>query len=137
MSGKKPAHKTIVVRPTHVVHRQSTDLLAIADAQVSCAVRYIRENSNRSLRVTDLVPISGLSRRALQNAFLKNLGRTPLEEIHICRADRIARMLIETNMSIAKIADATGFEMDAHLARFFSRRSGMTPLAYRRKHRMS
>ncbi len=135
MSGQTPASRLVTVLPTHLVPRQSTDILAVDDLQVSRAIRFIRENSNRNLRVADLLPVAGLSRRALQDAFVRNLGRTPREEIHLCRVDRIARLLVETNMSVGEIAEASGFEVDAHLARFFSRRAGMSPLAYRRRHR--
>jgi transcriptional regulator GlxA family with amidase domain len=48
-----------------------------------------------------------------------------------------ARLLLETNMSIGEIAAASGFEIDAHVARFFPRHTGMTPMAYRRKSRIS
>ena len=137
MSGRTPAAGTVTVLPTRVVPRQSTDILALEDEHVVRAIRFIRENSNRNLRVSDLVPVAGLSRRALQDAFVKNLGRTPMEEIQIRRAERIARMLVETNMSIGMIAEAAGFEVSAHLARFFSRRTGLTPHAYRKKYRNS
>ena len=60
-----------------------------------------------------------------------------MEEIHRCRVDRLARLPLETNMTVAEIAAASGFEVDAHVARFFSRRTGVTPLAYRKKMRIS
>jgi len=49
----------------------------------------------------------------------------------------VARLLVETNMSIGEIALASGFEIDAHVARYFARQTGMTPLAYRKQHRIS
>ena len=137
MTGRKPPARVVTVQPTHVVQRQSTDILAIEDLSLIRALRFVRENSNRNLRVTDLAAAAGISRRALQDRFVKELGRTPTEETHRCRVDRIARLLVETNMTIGKIAAACGFEVDAHIARFFSRRTGMTPLAYRKKMRIS
>jgi LacI family transcriptional regulator len=137
MAGRKPAAKVVTVRPTHVVPRQSTDILAIEDPSLVRALRFVRENSNRNLRVTDLVAAAGISRRALQDRFLKELGRTPTEELHRSRVERIGRLLVETNMTIGEIALACGFEVDAHVARFFSRRTGMTPLAYRKTMRIS
>ncbi|MBM3753380.1 MAG: helix-turn-helix domain-containing protein [Acidobacteria bacterium] len=137
MAGEKPPAKVVTVQPAHVVPRQSTDILAIEDPNMIRALRFVRENSNRNLRVTDLVAAAGISRRALQDRFIKELGRTPTEEMHRCRVDRIGRLLVETNMTIGEIAVACGFEVDAHVARFFSRRTGMTPLAYRKKMRIS
>jgi len=40
-------------------------------------------------------------------------------------------------MTVGEIAEASGFEVDAHVARFFSRRTGVTPLAYRKRSRIS
>ena len=137
MAGRTPPARVITVYPTHTVPRQSTDVLAIEDPALVRALRFIRQNGNRNLRVIDLTVAAGLSRRALQDRFKRHLGRTPLDEIHRCRVDHLARLLAETNMTVGEIAAASGFEVDAHVARFFSRQTGMTPLAYRRKNRIS
>jgi LacI family transcriptional regulator, galactose operon repressor len=136
MSGRTPENKVITVYPSHTVPRQSTNTLAIDDPAIVRALRLVRENSNRHLRVADLTAASGLSRRALQDRFKQYLGRTPMEEIHHGRVERIARLLVETNMTVGEIAAASGFEFDAHVARFFSFHTGMTPLAYRKKNRI-
>jgi LacI family transcriptional regulator len=136
MSGKNPASRVVTVSPTHVVCRQSTDILAIQDLTMVRALRFIRDNSNRNLQVADLAKAVGLSRRALQDRFKCFLGRTPMQEIHRCRAERIARLLVETNMTVGQIGEISGFEVEAHVARFFSSQTGMTPLAYRQKNRI-
>ncbi len=135
MHGRRPQCNTLIVHPTHVVERQSTDTLAVADPAVARALRFIRDNANKDIRVADLPPVSGVSRRALQDRFKHCLGRTPMEEIHRSRVGRIARLLVETNMSVGEIAAISGFDHDAHVGRFFSRHTGVTPLEYRRKHR--
>ena len=136
MSGRTPATRVVTVSSTHVVSRQSTDILAIQDPIMVQSLRFIRNNSNRNLQVADLLAAAGLSRRALQDRFKRFLGRTPMEEIHRCRVDHIAHLLIATNMTIGEIAAISGFEVDAHVARLFSSQTGMTPLAYRRKNRI-
>jgi transcriptional regulator GlxA family with amidase domain len=100
------------------------------------ALRFIRENTNRNLRVPDVAAAAGFSRRALQDLFKKYLNRTPMEELSRCRAERLAGLLARTNMTIGEIAAASGFEAGAHVARFFSRQIGITPLAYRKKCRV-
>jgi LacI family transcriptional regulator len=136
MSGRTPGTNVVTVHPTHVIARQSTEILAIEDPAVVRTLRFIRENANQNLRVTDLTTVAGLSRRALQDRFKQNLGRTPMNEIHRSRVDHIARLLAETNMTVGEIALVSGLESDAHVARFFSRQTGTTPLAYRRKNRV-
>jgi LacI family transcriptional regulator len=135
MSGQRPNSRVVTIFPTHVVSRQSTDILAIPDPTMVQLLRFIRDNSSRNLLVADLAKAAGLSRRALQDRFKRFLGRTPMEEIHRCRAERIARLLVETNMTVGQIGEINGFEVEAHVARFFSSQTGMTPLAYRRRNR--
>jgi len=125
----------IVVKPTQVVSRQSTDILAIDDAAMVRALRHIRDHSGRAVGVREVSAVAGVSRRILQDRFKQYLRRTPMQEIHRCRAERIARLLIDTNMTVSEIAAATGFEIDAHFARFFSRQFGVTPMAYRNQNR--
>jgi len=134
MSGNGSSTQYISVDPVCAVRRQSTDILAIEDRAMVQAVRFIREHSNRSIQVRDLAAVAGLSRRALQDRFRQSFGRTPIQEIHRCRIERLQRMLIETNMTVGQIAEANGFEVGAHVARFFMRQTGMTPLAYRKKY---
>lgn len=136
MRSGRSAGALIEVLPVHAVARQSTDILAVNDPAVSRALRLARENPDGRIRVSDLAAAAGLSRRVLQARFQQHLNRSPIEEIHRCRAERIAHLLIETGMSVGEIAATAGFGADAHLARFFTRRTGMTPVAYRKRHRM-
>jgi LacI family transcriptional regulator len=136
MQGRSVRQALITVNPTHVVSRQSTDTLAVGDPIVVRALRFIRDNANKDIRVADLREAVGISRRALQDRFKQYLGCTPLEEIHRCRIERLARLLVETNMTIGRIAAVSGFEVDAHVSRFFARHTGVTPLEYRRRNRL-
>ena len=134
MSGDGPGTECILVDPVGVVCRQSTDILAIEDRTMVQAVRFIREHCNRSIQVRDVAAFVGLSRRALQDRFRQSFGRTPIQEIHRSRIERLQRMLIETSLTVGQIAESNGFEVGAHVARFFVRQTGMTPLAYRKKY---
>lgn len=122
----------IIVEPTHVAPRQSTDILFIEDLPVARAVRFIRQNSRRQTGVAEVVAAAGLSRRVLERRFRTELGRSVLDEIRRTRVDQIARMLVETNHSISEIAFATGFQGVEHFARYFRQEKRMTPLSYRK-----
>ena len=134
LSGKKVDSRVIVTRPVGVVPRQSTDLIASNDPNVVKAVRFIREQSKRVVQVPDVAAAAGLSRRVLQERFKRSMGNTVLEAIHASRIQNLRFLLAETTMPVAAIAAACGYETDTHLARFFTRHTGMTPSAYRRLH---
>lgn len=134
MSGKKTSKQVIVARPTHIVTRQSTDLLATEDKEVSKALRFINEHARESIHVEKVVSAAALSRRVLERRFRQTIGHSILDEIRRVRVDQIIRMLTETNMSVSQIADALGYPGFEHLSRYFRKEKGMSLLAYRKQY---
>ncbi|MBN2377701.1 MAG: XylR family transcriptional regulator [Sedimentisphaerales bacterium] len=134
MAGEKMADQRIIVQPLHVVTRHSTDILAIKDREVAEAVRFIRIKRKKPIQVNDVVDAVGISRRSLELRFRKELGKSVLNEIQRVRTDLIARMLVETNLSILQISLALGYTSEAHIARYFQQQKGMSLLAYRTKY---
>ena len=133
MRGQAAGH-LVTAQPSGVVRRQSTDLMAVGDARVARALRFIQENSRRVIGVEEVARAASLSRRALGALFREHLGRTVGDEIHRRRVESITRLLVATNRSVAQIAQDIGFRSEKHLARYFQRRSGLTPREYRRRH---
>lgn len=133
MNGETMHHQRILVKPTHVVTRRSTDILSIKDADVSEALRFIRDNCFRPISVEDVVDAIPVSRRVLEKRFRKILNRSVLQEIRRARTDAASRMLIETEMSISQIADKLGYAETAHLSRYFHKEKGMSPIAFRKQ----
>ncbi len=74
MSGKKCATREVRVAPLGIVTRQSTDVLAIADTDISQAVRFIRQHACDGIKVEDVLNAVPLSRRVLENRFKKITG---------------------------------------------------------------
>ncbi len=132
MAGEKMADQRIVVRPTHIVTRRSTDILAIEDRELAKAMRFIRQHSKEPIQVGDVVDAVALSRRSLYHQFRKVLGRSPNEEIRRARVEQIVRMLVETNLPVSKIAFALGYSSVAHIARYFRQEKGMNLQSYRK-----
>lgn len=133
MAGRKAANQTILVQPTHVVNRQSTDFLAINDSDLLKAVRFIYKHSSEPIQVDDVVYATNLSRRMLELKFKKELNRSILKEIKRIRTDKIAQMLVETDLSITQIALALGFASSSHIGRYFKDEKGLTTQDYRKK----
>jgi LacI family transcriptional regulator len=134
MAGEKVTNYEIHVQPTHVAIRQSTDVLAVEDAHVAAALRFIRQRSKTVIQVSNVVSASGLSRRALEKRFRSILGHSIHDEIRRTRVEQIIKMLAETAMPISDIAQALGFPDVAHISRYFSREKGISPLAYRKRY---
>jgi LacI family transcriptional regulator len=134
MQGHPRPPERIVVRSTHVVPRRSTDVMAVEDASLARALRFIRDHGRENISVADAARAAGLSRRVLEKRFRSILKQSVLEEIRRIRAEHIVRMLVETNLQVSEIAGALGFEDVQHFARYFKSLKGQTPLAYRKAH---
>ncbi|MBW8002785.1 MAG: helix-turn-helix domain-containing protein [Planctomycetes bacterium] len=132
IAGKKMNNEQVVVRPLRVITRQTTDILAIEDEQISQAIRYIREHSRHLIQVNDIARKVGLSRRVLYNRFHEAIGHSVHDEITRVRTEQIATLLIGTNMPITKIALDLGYSDADHIARYFRRNKGISPLQYRK-----
>ena len=131
--GKIPTPARINAPATHVVPRLSTDILAVEDPQLMKALRFIRDHARENIRVVDVAKAGGLSRRALENRFRWELGRSILQEIRRIRVDLIARMLVETELPVSHIAEALGYENLQHIARYFRKEKNLSLVAYRKQ----
>ena len=134
MAGEKMAGKLITVKPTHVVTRKSTDILAIEDREVAEAVRFIRRNAKRSLPVTEVAEAAALSRRVLEKRFRAIFKRSVYEEIRRVRINLLIELLTQTDMSITEIAAEMGFPGPEHIARYFRKVKGVSLIDYRKKY---
>jgi LacI family transcriptional regulator len=133
INGEKMANQKIMVRPNYVVTRQSTDILAIRDAEVAEAIRFIQKHAKDNIQVSDVANALTLSRRHLERKFRKAMNCSINDQIRRVRAEQISYMLLETDLSILQIALATGYKDVKHIARYFKQETKMTPLAYRSK----
>jgi LacI family transcriptional regulator len=131
MRGDPGVPPRITAAPTHVVARRSTDFVAAEDPHLRKALVFIRDHARAALSVDEVALASGLSRRSLEKAFRATLGRSILEEIRRSRTDQIARLLVETDLSVAQIADVLGFADVQHVARYFRAAKGISPMAFR------
>lgn len=122
-------HKGITVR-------QSTDVFAINDSHVVAALHFIYENFKRSINVQDIVNISELSRRPLEQRFREHLNLSILGKLNQLRIQQACRLLRESTLSIADIAAFSGFNSPEYLHRIFHKQMGITPRKYRIKEHM-
>jgi len=134
MKGEKTANQTILSKPTHIVTRQSTDILSIEDKAVAEAMRFILSHAKKAIVFTDVINTVLVSRRVLERRFRDALGRSIHDEIRRTRTAQISRMLIETTLTISEIATALDFPGIEHMARYYGKEKGMSLMAYRKNY---
>ena len=133
MLGQRLKTDKILVHPTHVVVRLSTNIIAVADPHVAHAVNFIQNACKKPLYVNDVAKAVGLSRRVLEKRFRVSLNRTIHEQIRKSRISVITQMLIDSAMSVSEIALSTGFSDATHIARYFRTETGVSLSEYRRQ----
>jgi LacI family transcriptional regulator len=122
---KKISGKQIMVSPSHVVQRQSTDILAVNDVYVSKALQYIKKNAKNKILIRDVVNTTGISKRTLERRFRKTIHRTIYNEIQSVRVELISKLLIETDLPIYQITSSFNFTDAEHISRYFKREKGV------------
>lgn len=132
LRGKRHVPAKITVAATHVVARRSTDLMAVSEPHVSKALQFIRDHLRENIMVRDISQAAGLSRRALEIKFRREIGCSIHEYVRRVRTDQIVRLLVETELPIGQIAETLGFSDIQHFARYFRAGKKTSPLAYRR-----
>jgi LacI family transcriptional regulator len=134
---KKMTGQRLIIRPTHVAVRQSTSVVACRDENVKKALRFIEDHATESITAEQVVESTATNRTTLQRKFRELLGETMHQRIVNVKIRLISRMLLETDMPVYQIASATGFLSASNITNFFSKSTGMSPRAFREKHRPS
>jgi LacI family transcriptional regulator len=137
MRGEYPGTQTRYVEPVRVVERQSTDVVSVADERVARALRFIREHVGEGIDVSDVLRVAPMSRTLLERKFKAALGHSPHRQIVQQRIARAKHLLVESEISIAVVAELAGFDSASYLSVAFRRETGESPYAYRSRHRTS
>ena len=121
----------IQIPPMGVVTRQSTDIIAVDNADIAQALHYISANPGLHISVKEVAQHVNVSLRTLIRKFKEVLNRSPEEEIRRVCMERAKLLLYDTNLSVTNIADNLGYASTEYFIRAFRCEIGMTPYAYR------
>jgi LacI family transcriptional regulator len=125
----------VVIPPSGIITRGSTDTLAIEDPHVATALAYIRRRACDGIEAGDVVKQVPLSRRTIERRFRDQAGQSILGEIHKVRLHRMKRFLTETDLKLDAIAHRCGFSHTPYMAAQFRKHFNMTPGEFRQKAR--
>ena len=75
----------------------------------------------------------GLSKSHFHRIYKELFGTSCKEDIISSRLEKVKWLLDNTSLTVARIAEESGYSNTSHFIRQFSSRTGLTPSAYRRK----
>ena len=96
------------------------------------AVWYLEGNYHRDVRITDVAAFVGLSRSQLFRVFQRAAGMSPKEYLNILRAERAAKFLLATDLSLEKVALSSGFFSAGRMNAVFQDQYSTSPSQYRK-----
>lgn len=100
---------------------------------VSCAVKVMEDEPGHSWTLAELGALTSMERRYLVRLFQRDLGIPPIAYLNRLRAQAAARLLVQTDQSVARIGAQLGWGDAGYFARRFKAAYGLTPSAYRRR----
>ena len=131
MAAKKAHPKIILIQPSGIVARASTDTIAATDPLVRKALDFMRAHQHEAPGTIQIARALKISRTRLDRLFVKTL-HAPVQKVAMrMRLDEAAFLLKDTDTPIKQIADQLGFSSAAHLTVAFRQALGTTPSAFR------
>jgi LacI family transcriptional regulator len=127
-----PPPREVLIEPTGIVSRRSSDVLAIHDRDVVEAVRCVRDRACQGFTVEDLVEHTAVSRSTLDRWFARYLGHSVSDEITRVRIERIKELLATTNLVVEEVSRLAGFSHPETMYRLFKESCAQTPSDFRR-----
>ena len=98
-------------------------------------IEYIAENYCEKIYIEKLSDMITVSPDYFTKMFKDSIGRTPIEYINGMRVNEAMRLLSETDMSMADIAERIGFCNPNYFHKIFKQYMNVSPLAYRKSTR--
>lgn len=135
MSGEIEGYRELMVEPLWVVPRRSTDITVQEDRVVAVVMSFIRDNASRPMQVSDVIRQIGLSRRTVERRFMRVMGHTLNDEITLRHLQVAKQLLVETELSMERVAEAAGFGNPKPMTRAFRKHERQLPSLFRRRHR--
>ena len=102
------------------------------DGRVRRAEAMIAADPGAAHTVRSLAESVSLSPSRFAHLFTRQLGQSPMRALREARLRHAARLLESTDLSVDRVAAASGFASPFHFNRVFRARYGVPPGAYRR-----
>ncbi|WP_111978034.1 XylR family transcriptional regulator [Algibacillus agarilyticus] len=131
LDGLALKHKNILIPPLGIVERQSTDFKSLKDPFVMQAMHFIRQNASKGIKVDQVLDYVGISRSNLEQRFKEERGHTLHIEIHNAKLSKACKMLKNSDLPAAKIADICGYPSLQYMYAVFKKHFNKTPREFR------
>lgn len=109
--------------------------IARDNARVRTMMGYIQTHYQETVSIEDIAASAVISVSEALRCFHNTIGLTPVQYLKSYRIQQAAAELLNSDRKISEIGAACGFQEMSYFAKAFRETMGMTPSAYRKKHR--
>lgn len=102
-------------------------------SHVTAAIRYINQHFCQPITLDALAEELRVSKSTLSHDFARYIGDTPINVIIHKRIEYAKQQLVTTDKSISLIGNEAGFASDAYFVKTFKKRTGVSPLRFRKE----
>lgn len=127
LSGKPLPSRIIRIPPNEIVERESSSIRAIEDPLVARGVSYIRRNLAATITNDSISRACGISRTLFQKRFRDAMGQSIREFILERRIERALLLIRGSDITLAEVAERSGFNHQEYLGQIIKRSTGKTP----------
>ncbi len=113
------------------MQRETPYVVKHQKSPVDILLEYIHINYSNNISLDDLCRLVHINRTTLNRKFKEKVGYTVMDYLLKHRIKIACETLTHTNLSIAEIAEAVGFQYDTYFIKQFSLKMGQTPTEYR------
>ena len=123
------------IRICHLILRSRLDLVhkvgrLTRRIEIDRTIEYMNSNLGKKISVEQLAEIANMSPSHYIRTFKKETGQSSIAYLNLLRLDRVKRLLMEGERTIAEIALDCGFGSPAYLSSSFFKKFRLTPRDY-------
>ncbi|OUR95766.1 hypothetical protein A9Q84_14790 [Halobacteriovorax marinus] len=106
-------------------------LAAIADEKIGKSLSLLHNSPAKKWTLDELSSLVGMSKTSFSRKFSQVVGESPMGYLSKWRIDLAAKLLLESDRSVAEISMEVGYESEYSFSRIFKSLKGLPPKKYR------
>ncbi|MED4229046.1 AraC family transcriptional regulator [Neobacillus cucumis] len=100
-------------------------------------IDYISHHYQRTITLTDLAKMAGLSNSHYSRLFKKYTGYSPIEYLTHLRIDLAKELLAHSDIRIKEVSQSVGYEDELYFSRIFKKFVGVSPTQFSNENKMA
>ncbi|TSD67979.1 helix-turn-helix transcriptional regulator [Inquilinus sp. KBS0705] len=109
----------------------ANDRYTYKSRRIENVYEYLKNNFEKDIKLTDVAYVANMSVPSFCRFLKKRTGKTFVETLNDIRLSQASRLLIDTNLNIARIAYLCGYNNLSNFNRIFKKKKLYVPKAFR------